>query len=87
VHYSGVAQEMNNQRHLQNLTYRLHQQRELLQPSIVLRKAFLTKAFHAQLRSEKDNIESHIQRMQPGVRKAFLIKRMEFLTKELGGKK
>ncbi len=77
---------MNNQRHLQHLTYRLHEQRQLLQPSIVLRRAFLTKAFHAQLRSEKDNIESHIQRMQPGIRKAFLQKRMEFLMKELGKK-
>ncbi len=77
---------MNNQKHLQNLTYRLHEQRQLLQPSIALRRAFLTKAFHAQLRSEKEGIEGHIQRMQPGVRKAFLVKRMEFLMKELGKK-
>ncbi len=75
---------MNNQRHLQRLTYRLHEQRQLLQPSVVLRRAFLTKAFHATLKSEKESIESHTQRMQPGIRKAFLHKRMEFLTKELG---
>ena len=75
---------MNNQKHLQNLTYRLHEQRQLHQPSIVLRRAFLTKAFHAQLKSEKDNIDSRIQRMQPGVRKVFLLHRLEFLQKELG---
>ena len=74
---------MNNQRRLQHLTYRLHEQRHLLQPSVVLRKAFLAKAFHAQLKSEKEGIESHTQRMQPGVRKAFLRKRMDFLMKEL----
>ena len=74
-----MALKIHNQRRLQHLTYRLHEQRQLLQPSVVLRRAFLTKAFHAQLKSEKDGIESHIQRMQPGVRKAFLHKRMEFL--------
>lgn len=70
---------MNKQKHLQQLTYRLHEARQLLQPSIELRRRFLTKAFHAQLRSEKDNIESHIQRMQPGIRKAYLQKRLEQL--------
>ena len=65
------------QAHLANLTYRLHQQRlERMAPSIELRGRFLTKAFHAQLRSEKEAIASHVGRLQPGVRRAFLQSRL-----------
>ena len=55
---------MAQQAHLANLTYRLHQQRLQMAPSIELRKRFLTKAFHAQLRSEKEAIASHIGKLQ-----------------------
>ena len=71
----------SRQKHLANLTYRLHDARAKLQPSLELRRHFLTKAFHAQIRAEKENIQSHLDRLQPGVRKLFLVRRLEQLNK------
>ena len=65
---------------LANITYRLHQQRLKMQPSIELRRRFLTKAYHDQIRSEKENIASHIGRLQPGVRRAFMQVRLHQLN-------
>ena len=67
---------------LARITYRLHQQREThLQPSIELRKRYLEKAYAAQLRSEKEMIQGHIHKMQPGVGKVFLMQRLAQLSK------
>ena len=64
---------------LANLTYRLHDQRERLAPGIELRRRMLEKARHNQIRSEKEAIQGHISKLQPGVRLAFLRKRMQQL--------
>ena len=67
-------------RDLAKLTYRLHDQRAKLVPNIELRRHYLTNAFHAQLRAEKENIESHIGRLQPGLRRVYLAHRLEKLN-------
>ena len=54
------------------ITYRLHAQRAMLMPSIMLRRGYLEKVHLAQIRSEKDDILSHIGRLQPGVLDEFL---------------
>ena len=54
------------------ITYRLHAQRAMLMPSIMLRRGYLEKVHLAQIRSEKDAILSHIGRLQPGVRDEYL---------------
>ena len=59
-------------RHRQTITYRLHAQRAMLVPSIMLRRGYLEKVHLAQIQSEKDDILSHIGRMQPGVREVYL---------------
>ena len=56
----------------QTITYRLHAQRAMLVPSIMLRRGYLEKVHLAQIQSEKDAILSHIGRLQPGVREAYL---------------
>ena len=72
--------EMTQQKHLANLTYRLHKQREMMAPSIELRRRFLASAYHAQLRNEKEMIASHIGRLQPGVRRVFMQRRLDHLN-------
>ena len=67
-------------RDLAALTYRLHDQRAKLAPSIELRRHFLTAAFHAQLRAEKEHIESRIGMLQPGLRRVYLAARLEKLN-------
>ena len=57
-------------RDLQRILYRLHDQREKLAPSLALRRAHLTAAFHGQIRAEKHSIEGRIGRLQPGVRRS-----------------
>ena len=59
-------------RDLQRILYRVHDQREKLAPSLELRRAHLTAAFHGQLRAEKDNLEGYIGRLQPGVQRVYL---------------
>ena len=56
----------------QTITYRLHAQRAMLVPSIMLRRGYLEKVHLAQIKSEKEAILSHIGRLQPGVREEYL---------------
>ena len=72
------------QKALAQLTFKLHEAREKLQPSLVLRKRMLEKAYHSQLMAEKTAIEGHIGRLQPGLRKVYLERRLEKLNKKLG---
>ena len=67
-------------RDVQSTLYRLHNQREKLAPSLELRRSHLTSAFHGQIRAEKDSIEGHIGRLQPGVRRVYLQKRLALLN-------
>ena len=72
-------------RDLQRIVYRLHDQREKLAPSLELRRAHLTSAFHGQIRAEKDNIEGFIGKLQPGVRRVYLQNRLALLDARAGG--
>jgi len=67
-------------RDLQRVLYRVHDQREKLAPSLELRRAHLTAAVHGQLRAEKDNLEGYIGKLQPGVRRVYLQKRLALLN-------
>ena len=67
-------------RDLAKITYRLHEQRQKLAPSLELRRQYLTSVFHNQLRAEKESIEGYIARMQPGVRRVYLKHRLEMLN-------
>ena len=71
---------MTKSLNLQRITYRLHDQRARLAPSTLLRKNYLEATYQAQIRSEKDAITSHIDRLQPGVRQAYLRHRLERLN-------
>lgn len=55
--------------------------RERLAQSIEQRKKMLEAAYHAQLHAERVNIEAHIGKLQPGVRKVYLQKRLEELKR------
>ena len=67
-------------RDLQKIVYRIHDARKKLAPSLELRRAHLTSAFHGQLRAEKDNIEGFlIGKLQPGVRGVYLQNRLALL--------
>jgi hypothetical protein len=67
-------------RHLEHLTYKLHKQREMMQPSIEFRRRFLASAYAAQLRTEKETIERNVARLHPGVRRVFMRRRLEQLN-------
>ena len=73
-------------RDLQRIVYRLHDAREKLAPSLELRWARLTSAFHGQIRAEKDNIEGFIGKLQPGLRRVYLKNRLALLDTRAGMK-
>ena len=71
------------QARLNKLTYKLHDQRERLAPSIELRRRYIEAAYLNQIRGEKEMIQSRIDRLSPGVRKVFLASRLEKLNEAL----
>ena len=73
-------------RDLQRILYRLHDQRAKITPNLELRRAHLTAAFHGQLRAEKHSIEARIDRLQPGVRRVYLQRRLGVLNARAGMK-
>ena len=62
------------------LVFRLHEkQRANLQPSIDFRRNYLKATFAQQRRSEREHIQSNIDKLQPGTRKVFLASRLQHL--------
>ncbi len=68
---------------MNKLTFKLHDQRERLAPSIELRRRYIEAAYLNQIKGEKEMIQSRIDRLSPGVRKVFLASRLEKLNKAL----
>ena len=71
---------MGKETNLKRITYRLHEQRAKLAPSLMLRRNYLAATHLGQIQSEKDAIVGHIDRLQPGVRKEYLRHRLERLS-------
>ena len=71
------------QARLNKMTFKLHDQREKLAPSIELRRRYIEAAYLNQIRGEKEMIQSRIDRLSPGVRKVFLASRLQKLNEAL----
>ena len=65
---------------LAKITYRLHEHRAKLAPSLLLRKNYLTTTFLAQIQGEKNAINSVIDRLQPSLKKVYYKHRLERLN-------
>jgi hypothetical protein len=59
-----------------HITWRLHERRGRLQEHIELRKKVLAASYHMQLQNDRNAIQSHINHLQPGLRRAFLQQRL-----------
>ena len=64
-------------------TWKLHEARGRIQESLALRRTMLLDSHHQQLRNDRNDIHSHIHRLQPGLRRAFLAMRLEKINKQL----
>ncbi len=71
------------QARLNKITFKLHDQREKLAPSLELRRRYIEAAYLNQIRGEKEMIQSRIDRLSPGVRKVFLASRLQKLNQQL----
>ena len=71
---------MGKDTNLERITYRLHDQRAKLAPSLMLRRNYLAATHLGQIQSEKDAIVGHIDRLQPGLRREYLKHRLERLN-------
>ncbi len=65
------------------MTFKLHDQRDKLAPSLELRRKYIESAYLNQIRGEKEMIQSRIDRLSPGVRKVFLASRLQKLNQQL----
>ena len=64
---------------ISNITWKIHEQRGRIQENMELRRKMLIDSHSQQLRNDRNDILSHIHRLQPGLRKAFLAMRLEKL--------
>ncbi len=64
---------------ISHTTWKLHERRGRIQESMELRRQMLIDSHSQQLRNDRNDILSHIHRLQPGLRKAFLAMRLEKL--------
>ncbi len=68
---------------ISHTTWKLHERRGRIQENMELRRKMLIDSHSQQLRNDRNNILSHIHRLQPGLRKAFLAMRLEKLKQQL----
>jgi hypothetical protein len=68
---------------ISNITWKLHERRGRIQENMELRRQMLVDSHSQQLRNDRNSILSHIHRLQPGLRKAFLAMRLEKLKQQL----
>ena len=71
------------QARLNKLTFKLHDQRERLTPSLELRRRYIETSYLNQIRGEKEMIQSRIDRLSPRVRKVFLASRLQKINQAL----
>ncbi len=71
------------QARLNKLTFKLHEQRDKMTPSLELRRKYIETSYLNQIRGEKEMIQSRIDRLSPGVRKTFLASRLQKLNQAL----
>ena len=67
---------------LNNIVWKLHEQRGRNAELIELRKRYIEKAYCAQIRSDKQLLRSRIALMHPSVQRAFLQARLEKLRQK-----
>ena len=68
---------------ISNITWKLHERRGRIQENMELRRQMLIDSHRQQLRNDRNSILSHIHKLPPGLRKAFLAMRLERLKQEL----
>ena len=71
---------------LKNVTWRLHEQRGRIHENMELRRKYLEQSRARQLHTEKNDIASHIGRLQEGPRKLFLKLRVRKIKEHLKDK-
>ena len=67
---------------LNNIVWKLHEQRGRNAELIELRKRYRERAYCAQIRSDKQLLRSRIAQMQPSVQRAFLQARLQKLREK-----
>jgi hypothetical protein len=67
---------------LNNIVWKLHEQRARNVELIELRRRYLERAYCAQIKSDKQLLRSRIAQMHPSVQRAFLQARLEKLREK-----
>ena len=67
---------------LNNIVWKLHEQRSRNVEFIELRKRYIERAYCARIRSDKQLLRSRIAQMHPSVQRAFLQARLEKLRQK-----
>ena len=65
---------------LNNIVWRLHEQRGRVAESTELRMKYIQAAYAAQIDSDRKLLESRIQRLQPSLQRQFLQARLRKLN-------
>ena len=68
---------------LNNIVWKLHEQRGRVSELMEMRKKYLEAAYAAQIDSDRKLLQSRIQRLQPSVQRVFLKARLEKLNQKV----
>ena len=71
---------------LNNLVWKLHEQRGRVAELMEMRKKYIEKAYCAQIDSDKKLLQSRIHRLQPSLQRSFLKARLEKLNRVVKAK-
>ena len=71
---------------LKNVTWRLHEQQGRIHENVELRRKYLEQSRALQLHSEKNDIKSHVGKLQEGPRKVFLKMHLQKIPQHLKNK-
>jgi len=68
---------------LNNIVWKLHEQRGRISELTEMRKRYLESAYAAQIDSDRKLLQSHIQHLQPALQRRFLQIRLEKLNRQV----
>ena len=61
---------------IRDITWKLFEKRKRITENMELRRNMVAASYHMQLQNDRNSVQSYIAHLQPGLRRAFLERRL-----------
>ncbi len=61
---------------IRDITWKLFEKRKRITENMELRRKMVAASYHMQIQNDRNSIQSYIAHLQPGLRRAFLERRL-----------